>query len=215
MIQDSPIFITGIERSGSTIVARVVNHCGAFAGITTNMFENKTIKKYLDLTYDSNGWDRRGQYPLPNGTGISVVWHNNILRRMEEDGYNSDIVWMLKGSRLCQMWSIWHYAFPNAKWIIVRRKTNDIIDSCLKTGYMTAYKNREGWLRWVREHEKFFVEMIQAGVNCKQIWPERMANEDFQQIKETIEWAGLIWNEDVIDLVKPLLWNSKQKERSI
>jgi hypothetical protein len=34
-------------------------------------------------------------------------------------------------------------------------------------------------------------------------------------MKEAIEWIGLTWNEDVIDLVKPLLWNSKQKERSI
>jgi hypothetical protein len=208
---NNPIFITGIERSGSTIVAKVVNHCGAFAGKTTEMLENIDIKHLLNLYYISLKIDVRGQFPLPNTKelNIPIYWKQKVEDILRND---TPFNWMLKGSRLCQTWPIWHYTFPNAKWIIVRRRTPDIIESCLKTGYMTAYKDKEGWLGWVHQHEKLFMEMIEAGLNCKQVWPERMASGDYQQIKEIIEWLGLPWNEEIPKLIDPLLWNSKQRK---
>jgi hypothetical protein len=208
---NNPIFITGIERSGSTIVAKVVNHCGAFAGKTTEMLENIDIKHLLNLYYISLKIDVRGQFPLPNTKelNIPIYWKQKVEAILRND---TPFNWMLKGSRLCQTWPIWHYTFPNAKWIIVRRRTPDIIESCLKTGYMTAYKDKEGWLGWVHQHEKLFMEMIEAGLNCKQVWPERMASGDYQQIKEIIEWLGLPWNEEIPKLIDPLLWNSKQRK---
>jgi hypothetical protein len=217
MIQDkinSPIFITGCERSGSTIIARIVSHCGAFTGRTTEMMENIEIKKLIDTYYELIDADKKGQNPLPNTEKLIIPtnWKQKIEDVLSDEKYENT-TWMLKGSRLCQAWPVWHYAFPNAKWIIIRRRTGDIIDSCLKTGYMTAYKNKEGWLGWIHEHEKLFVEMIEAGVNCKQVWPERMATGDYQQMKETIDWLRLTWNDDVLDIIKPLMWNSRQRTK--
>jgi len=215
MIQDklnSPIFVTGIERSGNSIVAKIIGSCEVFTGQTTEMCENIEIKKLLDTYYELINADKKGQYPLPDTTKLIIPtnWKqkvNDILSRETYDGSN---YWMLKGSRLCQTWPVWNYAFPNAKWIIVRRRPGDIIESCLKTGYMTAYKDKEGWLNWIHEHEKVFVEMIEAGVNCKIVWPERMATGDYQQIFEMLDWLGLSWSDNIIEMVSPLLWNSKQ-----
>ena len=64
-------------------------------------------------------------------------------------------------------------------------KTQDrrYIGSCKKTGYMKAFKDiakqtavgvnteEEGWLWWVHEYEKRFVEMITEGLDCKVIYP--------------------------------------------
>ena len=111
------------------------------------------------------------------------------------------------------IWPVWNIAFPNAKWIIVRRRTGDVIQSCLKTGYMTAYAEEAGWLEWVHEHEKRFVEMIEAGVNCKIIWPERMIHGDLQQLYEVIDWLGLTWKKEALDFINPQLWKENQKER--
>jgi hypothetical protein len=132
---------------------------------------------------------------------------------MELDGYKRG-AWMYKDSKIGLIWPVWNLAFPNAKWIIVRRRTGDVIQSCLKTGYMTAYENETGWLDWVHAYEKKFVEMIEAGVNCKQIWPERMIMGDFKQLYETIDWLGLTWRKEALDFIDPLLWNKHQKERS-
>jgi hypothetical protein len=209
MTQESPIFITGIERSGSSIVAKIIETCGAFAGMTTGMYENIEVKKLLDNYYTLLGMDIKGQHPLPD-TGKLIIPTN--WKQKVEDIIQSENTWMLKGSRLCQTWPVWNYAFPNAKWVIVRRRTPDIIESCLKTGYMTAYKDKEGWLSWVHEHEKLFVEMINVGLNCKQVWPERMATGDYVQIKEIIEWTGLNWDDSIIKIIEPLMWNSKQRK---
>jgi hypothetical protein len=210
MIQDklnSPIFVSGIERSGSSIIAKIIRHCGSFTGMTT--------EKLLDTYYELLDCDIKGQHPIPDTKKLIIPtnWKQKVDDILADEKYDEFTPWMLKGSRLCQTWPIWHYAYPNAKWIIVRRRTGDIIESCLKTGYMTAYKNKEGWLDWVHEHEKLFVDMIETGVNCKIVWPERMATGDYGQIFEMLDWVGLPWDNNIVQMVEPLLYNSKQRRK--
>jgi hypothetical protein len=130
---------------------------------------------------------------------------------------------MYKGAKMCLTWPIWHYAFPDAKWIIVRRRTGDIVDSCIKTGFMRAFSReifrkavgvdneRDGWLWWVHQHEKRFIEMINEGINIKIIWPERMVQGDYSQIMEMIDWLGLKWNSEVLSFIDPKLWKARRR----
>jgi hypothetical protein len=211
--QNTPVFVSGIERSGSSIIARIISLCGAFAGEVTPMQENIRIKQFVSRYYETIHADIKGQFPLPN-TGEMLIpsdWKKKVFEILSAEGYKKEQLWMYKESRICQMWPVWNYAFPNAKWIIVRRRTGDIIESCLKTGYMVAYKDRDGWLEWVHQHEKLFVEMIETGLNCKIVWPERMVSGDYSQMYEMIDWLGLKWNDKIVGLVEPLLYNSRQK----
>jgi hypothetical protein len=223
MIQDktySPVFITGVERSGSSVVGRIISMCGAFSGEVTGMCENVRIKKYVDTFYTKIGADPKGQYPLPNTSLLPIPsnwgqWMENSIRK---EGYEGgEQVWMYKSSRISQLWPIWNYAYPNAKWIVVRRRTGDVIQSCLKTGFMDAFGDRtvqqlvgvdterDGWLWWVKEHEKLFVEMINTGLNVKVIWPERMLDGNFEQIHEMLDWLGLPWKVGIISLLEETL----------
>lgn len=225
---DSPIFVTGIERSGSSIVARIINLCGAFTGPITEMQENKDIRDMVIEYYKGAQVDPSGQFPLPQPSklNIPVDWKNRVNRTLSSQKYQEDCSWVYKSAKLAQIWPIWNYAYPNAKWIIVRRRTGDIIQSCVQTGFMKAFKNeeirkqvgvsteQEGWLWWIHEQEKQFVSMIEFGVNCKVVWPERMVNGDYSQINEMLDWLGLSWNDKIVEMVQPLLRNSKQKERS-
>ena len=226
---NSPIFVTGIERSGSSIVAKIIRDCGTFSGRTTEMQENIGIKKLVDSYYkEICKIPIYGQYPLPDLRSIKIPsnWGDSIEYLLKEDMYDAKIPWMYKSSRLAQLWPIWHDTYPNAKWVIVRRRTGDILHSCLKTGFMTAYANKaiqhgigvnseqEGWLWWVHQHEKLFVEMIEKGLNCKIIWPERIVYNDYEQIYEMLEWLGLRWNPNLIDSISIMLKNS-QRERSV
>jgi len=223
----SPVFVTGVERSGSSIIARIISMCGGFTGEITEMYENKQIKSMVTDYYKSLSLPPEGQYPLPDTEKmlIPVNWRIQIEEIIHKEGYDDSKLWMYKGGRSGQIWPIWHYAFPNAKWIIVRRRTGDIIQSCLKTGFMTAFADegnqmkvevtseKDGWLWWVHEHEKLFVDMIETGLNCKVVWPERMVHGDYQQIYEMLEWLGLEWNDEIVNKIHPLLWNGR-KERS-
>jgi hypothetical protein len=217
----SPILVTGAERSGSTLIAKIIDLCGAKSGVCNGMFENKMIVDFNNEmlhTYD---------FPYIPPTDLLLIpvnWYNTIngvkIAQMGENPY-----WFVKHSTLARLWPVYHHAFPNAKWVIVRRRTGDIIQSCIKTGYMTQFKSKdnldfvgfenetEGWLWWVREYEQKFIEMIQAGVNCKIIWPERMVTGDFEQIYEMVEWLGLKWNNKIPEVITPLLEKSRRAEQ--
>ncbi|MFA5049176.1 MAG: sulfotransferase [Patescibacteria group bacterium] len=234
MIQDifnSPIFITGAQRSGASIIARIIASCGVYTGRTSEMMENDSISSFVNQYYGNINVNKKGHYPLPNTKEILIPinWKNKIQKRIELEivKIKDEQFWMYKSNRLCQLWPVWNYAFPNAKWIIVRRRTGDIVHSCLKTAYMDTFEDKKiqqllgvdsttkGWAWWVHEHEKLFVEMIETGLNCKVIWPERMVDGDYSQIVEMLKWLGLEWNDSIIPTTKKLLWNSPQmKERS-
>ena len=229
----SPILITGCARSGTSVVAALINMCGAFGGDMRGanpnnrkgMFENTKIVQGIVKPYLRGiNMDHLGQYPLPDIQDLPII--PDLKLRMEqvmmEEGYEEG-PWMYKGAKMCLIWPIFNYSFPNAKWVIVRRKTGDIVQSCLKTGFMRAFRNvnnqnavgveseEEGWFWWVHQHQKRWVEMIEAGLNCKTVWPERMVNGDYEQMKETIEWLGLDWNLDCENFVDKKFWKSKNK----
>jgi len=229
MIKQQPILITGCSRSGTSMIAAAINMCGAFGGEMSKrrMFTNDRISEEIVKSYfDSIKADSLGQYPLPvmDDISIPVNWRQKVEQVIINEGYQKG-QWMYKDSRSCLIWQTWNYAFPNAKWIIVRRRTGDIVQSCLKTGFMTAFIDADnqkvvkanteqgGWLWWVHQHIERFVEMVTEGLNCKVVWPERMVHGDYQQIYETLEWLGLSWNKEVVNLIDPLLWHVRQRER--
>jgi hypothetical protein len=233
MKEFSPIFVTGAARSGSGMIAGTFVKCGAFGGVMTNkrgMYENDRIRDEIVKPYLRKvRADVAGQYPLPDIDSVFIprLWQSQVEKVILEQGYPFDVPWMYKDSRIALTWPIWHYAFPNAKWILVRRRTGDIIESCIKTAYMKAFKETSiqqridveseeaGWLWWVHQYEKRFVEMIEAGVNVKIIWPERMVHGDYQQLFETLDWLGLKWTPEILNFIDPLLWTSRNKERRV
>ncbi len=234
MEMPQPILITGCARSGTSMVAGVINICGAFGGDMSGpnrnnmkgMFENSAIREKVVKPYLRGlGVDPMGQFPLPEIKDLKIPtdWALQIKDIMIHQGYPGG-QWFYKGAKMALMWPIWHYAFPNAKWIIVRRKTSDIINSCQKTSFMRAFRRaefrkavgakdeRDGWLWWVHQHEARFIEMMVEGVNMKMVWPERMVSGNYEQMYETIEWLGLKWNSRALSFVDPKLWKARAKK---
>jgi hypothetical protein len=223
---NKPILITGCPRSGSSVIASAINVCGAFGGEMSKrgMNSNDSIREELVKPYlNFIGVDEYGQFPLPSISEMvfsSNSWKGNVEKILKSQGYKEG-QWMYKDSRSCLIWPVWDHAFPDAKWIIVRRKTSDIVQSCMKTAYMDAFgskvnqmavgvnSERDGWIWWVREYEKRFLEIVEAKLNYKIIWPERMNDRDYGQMHELLDWLELPWNDKVVDLIYSLLWKSK------
>ncbi len=220
---NQPIFITGAERSGSSLIARIFSMCGAFTGVINKMYENVELKQICHTYLEKYKVNNELICPTKSLT-IPINWKEKVDAILLGCECYKDGPWMFKDSQLTRMWPVWHFAYPNAKWVIVRRKTPDIIHSCVKTSYMKMFKDvkncmkvnakteQEGWLWWIHEYEKRFVEMIEAGVNIKQVWPERMVTGDYQQIYETLEWLGLPWDYKIVETIDPLLTKSRRNE---
>jgi len=214
-MKQAPILITGIPRSGATMIAATIHICGAFGGemskrgmYCNDRIREELVKPYLKLI----GGDVDAQKNYPRIIKPCVNWEEVITKIMIEEGYNGG-AWMYKDSRIAQMWSVWAKSYPNAKWIIVRRRTGDVIESCMKTKYMHAHSDREGWLSMVHEYEQRFIEMITEGLNYKEIWPERMVNDDFKQLYEILDWGELKWNPKALGFIQSLLWGNRLKRK--
>jgi hypothetical protein len=206
------------------MIAGIVNLCGAFGGNMNPMFENIKVLKNIVRPYliDSNA-DQFGQYPLPDPTTLRIPTFlaREAINIIQADGYTNG-AWFYKGTQMNLVFPIWHYAFPNAKWIIVRRQDDDIVDSCMHTTYMNAFDKdenikavgakdkRDAWYWWLRQQNKNFVSMIEQGLNVKQIHPERMVYGDYSQIHEMLDWLGLKWNSEVLNYVEPRLCKSRE-----
>ena len=209
----TPILITGAERSGSTLIARILAMCGVWHGHCNKMYENKRIQHIHPVN---------NLHLFPQTENILPIgFYEMVQDILLQEGWKGQ-KWMIKSSKLAQYWTIWHNIYPDAKWLIIRRRTGDVIESCLKTGYMRTFKEPEnlallnfskeedGWLWWVHQYEQKFVEMMQNGLNCRVVWPDRMVNGNYEQVKETLEWLGIKWNNMIPEVISPLLEKSRR-----
>jgi hypothetical protein len=143
----------------------------------------------------------------------------NLTHKVETiikfQGYK-DGPWFYKGAKMCLFWPIWHRAFPNAKWIIVRRKDEDIINSCLRTGFMRAYDDAEGWQTWVDHHKERFQEMKAAGLSVAEVWPTKFVEGDFTEVhRVVIKFLRLRWRDKKVrDFIEPAYWSTRHGEPS-
>ncbi len=206
-----PILITGIPRSGASMISGIISMCGGFGGVLSSMGENPRIKEMNTIVLNNLGMDSAGQFPLPDASQIPVIndWVALTSFIMHQQGYNDANTWFCKDSRIALLWKTWNAAFPQAKWIVVKRNTNDIVESCLKTGYMRAFKDPkilsqigktsvvDGWKWWIEQYNERFLDIANNVSNLVTIYPERMVWNDYSEIKRTIEWLGLEWNDEV------------------
>lgn len=231
---DNIILVTGCARSGTSIVGGIINMCGAFGGQMSpankynakGMFENYEIRNSITKPFLRDlGVDPLGQWPLPNINNllIPVDWRTRVENVFLKQGYDGQQKVFYKGAKMCLFYPVWNYAFPKARWVIVRRRSGDIASSCAKTGFMTAFarkevqravgvdNERDGWLFWIRAHEKLFVEMITSIPQVKVVWPERAIDGDFSEIRELIDWCRLDWNDEVYSFVDKKLWKARKR----
>jgi len=228
--KDTPIFVTGAERSGRTIIAKILKLSGAFTGITNSMYENTQIKKLVADYMTFIGADSLGQSPLPKKDEMFpyIDLKKSVSEILDSEKYSRQEPWMYKSSNLCQLWKIWNQAYPDARWIIVRRKPSDIVYSCLRTTYMCGFSSkerqeaigvkgeREAWLWWVRQHELMFQEMVAAGLNIRVVWPEDLVDGNYESVKELLNWVGLPFDEDEIRKeIDPMLWKSRNNRKAL
>ena len=211
-----PIIITGCARSGTSLIAGTMHLCGAWVGNVTGptswnrkgQFENEFIRDRLVKPYlKSINMDPMGQDPLPSigDIRIDLGWRRSIFKAIYRQGYDGQSTWAYKGAKACLMWPVWHVAFPRARWVIVRREDELVIDSCMKVHFMHKHKTREGWRRWIEHHKMLFSQMKQV-LNVWEIWPDPERMDLLRWLVESL--GGLEWRQDAVEeFVDRKLWN--------
>lgn len=212
-MMEDPILITGCARSRTSMIAGIIDLCGAWggqmAGPNSNnkkgMFENIEIRNNLTKPYlISLGADPMGQFPLPNTMVVEEDWRDRVLRVLIFQGLRDGMIWFYKGAKMCLVWEQWAFAFPNAKWIIVRRDKQNIIQSCMRTPFMKAFSTEERWSWWVERHLEKFKEMLDNNLDIYEIDSDNVMEGNLQELRLMVKWLGLEWNEQkILEFIDP------------
>ena len=224
------ILVTGIPRSGTSMVAGVLEICGADFGITDKMYANIRIQnKVIKPMLFKAGVDYNGQHPLPKE-------QTDIMKQADPRFRNlvDDILWQecpgrpaIKNSRLLLTQMVWELAYPDAKWVIVRRQEDDIVNSCLKTAYMNVWDcpsirrqagvetPADGWEMWVNRHLELIQELKDRGVDYMEVHPDKIVDGEYRELIEVVDWLGLQWQEQQVkEFIIPQLWQSIRNQNT-
>lgn len=189
MIQEfQPIVVTGIPRSGISIIAGILEKCNIYGGVVNKMYENECIRDEVIKPYlKSIRIDENGQYPISsNREKINYTALGDMRDKILKILNPSEKIWFYKDSRLLLSWEMWSLMFPKTCWVIVKRKNNDIIKSCLKTSYMNAFSNEKickkinvndsesGWCWWINQYQKLIDSLKLCQENIIEIEPEQL-----------------------------------------
>ena len=221
MIED-PIIITGHARSGTSLTAGLIHLAGAWKGTTTKgnednpkgYFENRKLKPLCYDALESIGADRWGIEPLPHPDMISTLayrpsadFRDEVISRIRDDGYQRG-AWFYKEAKALLLWPLWHAAFPRAKWIIVRRAEQGVVNSCLNTRFMSQRStDRRFWRQWYRYHLKRIADVQARVPNWRSVYPGQIARGEFESLEFALKWLGLPFNEyESAEFVEDRYW---------
>ncbi len=197
------IFITGAARSGTSLTTQILQKCGLNLGPVNPLFENLQAREGVVKPYLRGlGVDPLGQHPLPN---LDKLKPAPQFREQITKAIGQKEPWGYKCAKAVLFWPLWVEHFPDASWVIVRREREDIIDSCMRTNFMSKFKTREDWGNWVDVHLER-IEQMKAKVNYVEIWPR-----DFIAVADSFwvvaDFCGLDFDpKHVTDSIKPDLY---------
>ena len=203
MVNQNPIFIAAPPRSGTTLLAAILNAHGVWVGrgrITqypgTNMdfaSENQDIKSIMKHTAGMMGysnWDT----PLPSAT----AFEGDELKKEIEVYVPSDTPWLVKTSWTLTFWKFWHEAYPDAKWLFPIRDIDKIVDSMNRHPGMKRHPDVEKF-DYVMALQRRRFEAITAEVNNKIFNIEYFVDKENDIVRGVFDFLEIDPDWDIIN----------------
>ena len=220
---DTPVFVLGLPRSGTSMIAGCLDLCGAWTGSTVpgggkenprGFFEHIYIREHIVKTILTRaGCDPLGVRKLPPlDLNIHVPGLADLIGKViRSDGYEDDRPWLYKDAKLTLLWPTFANTFPHARWVIVRRDEDSIIDSCLRTFFMNQHSSeRAYWAHFVKEYLLRLEQLKRSGVWCYEISSRDVIEGDFSSLRELVQNLGLTYREEaLVEFVTPAYWHDK------
>lgn len=219
---NQPILVTGLPRSGTSMVAGLFDASGAWTGTTVpgnsenpkGFFEHQVLRekitKQILIQLDVDPLGVKSVPPLKPGMKVDGI-EKIITNIIKADGYGEDQPWLYKGAKLSLIWPIFDKAFPAARWIIVRRNPEEVIDSCLRTSFMKQHStDRAFWENFVVAYEQR-LELLESTLsNVMVVETNKVLAGDYDKLKAAIESCGLSFDQQVIEsFVCQDYWHAK------
>jgi len=194
----TPVLVTGIPRSGTSMVAGTLAQCGAWTGTTVEGFyEHADLREHVvKFILKGLGADPLGVKKLPDVPATAELKHlaDYVRTTINNDGYKGER-WMYKGCKMALLWPFFTKAFPEAQWVVVRRPHEEIVQSCLRTPFMNQHStDHDFWEEWCAEYEWRLTGLILTSprtivVTCSK-W-----STDADYVEDIVTRLGLTYDE--------------------
>ena len=223
---NSPIFILGLPRSGTSMVAGALKISGAWTGRTVpgddasnpkGFFEHIIIREHIiKRLLISIGCDPLGvrKFPDVNLQGEISGLADVVKSVLENDGYKNDRPWMYKDAKLTLLWPYFIKAFPDARWIIVKRDLDGFINSCRRTHFMKQHSiDPDFWKLFAEEYQIRLDTLKGTSANVFEISSPEIISGEFTRLKEIVLQLGLTYREkELKGFISPNYWHSGSNE---
>ena len=218
----SPIFVTGLPRSGTSMVAGCLHRCGFWVGDTVpggignprGFYENTKIREtIIKPILVALGCDPLGVKKLPQFKGEPRA--NGLVDAiqliLQKEGYKQNQQWLYKDAKLSLLWPYFINAFPNARWVIVKRNPEHVIDSCLHTHFMAHHsKSRLFWHTFVREYQQRLNQLKHSGAQVYSISADKLIRGKYSGLQRLTQELGVEYNHSRIqEFISPNLWQRR------
>lgn len=216
-----PIFVLGVPRSGTSMIAGALHRCGAWVGKTVaggpsnpeGFYENVAIREtILKPQLHAQQGDPLGVRTLPDLATLTPTptLRERVLANLVDEGFCDETTWLYKDCKLSLVWPLWQAVFPHARWVIVRRPTDDIVRSCLRTPFMNQHSHDPAfWRSWVSDYDQRLEALKHAGVWWREIDSHAVVNDGLAPLQTLTDALGLHWKPIAVgDFVRPRHWHA-------
>ena len=219
---EQPVFVTGLPRSGTSMVAGCLSQCGCWTGKTIaggrenpkGFYEHVFLREAINKPILKNlGFDPAGIYSLPKLDSLPEMppLKSAVLEALKAEGYEDKSTWLFKEPKLTLIWPIWQMAFPKSKWLIVNRNIEAVVNSCCKTSFMAQHSTeRQFWYDLMDKYSQRLAVLKESVETCYEISSEDLVNGDYRSLEKIVRKLGLDWSEEKIkQFVEPDYWHTK------
>lgn len=214
----APILVTGLPRSGTSLLAGCLAICGAWTGPTAGpspsnrkgSFENEALKdRFVKPTLALVGADPLGLDPLPPVAARPPIeatpFRDLVERELRRQGWDGARAWLFKDAKLALIWPLWAAAFPEARWVVTHRHLLDVALSAVRAEPMARRLGYdvERWTRWARDYRM----RLQSVPARHALSIDRGVFADRTGLESLVGSLGLAWRPREVDsFVSAPLW---------
>jgi hypothetical protein len=218
---DRPVLVTGLPRSGTSMVTGLLGVCGLWLGQTVpggkenirGFFENVLLRERVQKEVLRQGnFDPLGvkRLPPPNWHPVIRRFRDVVAAALAAQAYDGRQAWGFKDAKLTLTWRLWHEHFPRARWVIVRRPSEQVVASCLRTSFMKQHSGDPAFWEGFAGAYLDRLATLQRTVHWNRVIEAAdIADARFDALERLVEELELAWSPDAArNFVAPHFWHA-------
>lgn len=198
-----PIFIVSAPRSGSSLLSYILHTEGVQVGETkpadkynpNGYFENLKIRELVIERLKKQDKRNEGKKFQPvNLTFGSIeiaMFKYGVYASLLDENVDLTKPWLFKDPKIALTWLLFAKSFPDAKWILLYRDNDAIIDSYSRTEFMDAYQTRQDWEQYLTCFEANMESIKSFCANTHTFAIESLFENDTDKINELFSFLGI------------------------